>query len=57
MALTLPFVGIGLGRYVFLVRRRKAGEEPERVLLSDRTILVSVVAWVATAAAVLLTVS
>ena len=57
MALTLPFVAVGLGRYVFLVRRRKVGEEPERVLLSDRTIIVSVVAWAATAAAVLLSVS
>lgn len=57
VALTLPFVGVGLGRYLFLVRRRKAGEEPERVLLSDRIVLVCVVAWVATAAAVLLSAS
>ena len=57
VALTLPFVGVGLGRYLFLVRRRRAGEEPERVLLSDRIVLVCVVAWVATAAAVLLSTS
>ena len=53
MALTIPFVVAGLLRYLFLVRERDLGEEPERLLLNDRLILATVGCWAASAAAIL----
>ncbi|HOO78177.1 MAG TPA: decaprenyl-phosphate phosphoribosyltransferase [bacterium] len=46
MFLTLPLVVYGLLRYVFLLQCRGAGEEPERVLLSDPALLGTVALWV-----------
>jgi hypothetical protein len=54
MALTIPFVAFGIGRYVWLVRGRGAGEEPEEVLLRDVPLLTAIVAWTAACAAILL---
>ena len=53
MALTVPFVVGGLGRYLVLVHRHDLGEEPEHVLLTDRTILGCVAAWAVLSAVVL----
>jgi len=53
-ATVLP-VTFGVFRYVYLVRRRGAGEEPDHVLVSDRPILVAVALWVAACAVVLAT--
>jgi 4-hydroxybenzoate polyprenyltransferase len=53
MALTVPFVVVGLGRYLFLVHRHDLGEEPEHVLLSDRVILGAVAGWAVVSAVVL----
>ena len=53
MALTIPFVVLGLVRYLFLVRARDLGEEPERVLLNDRVILATIGCWAVSAAAIL----
>jgi 4-hydroxybenzoate polyprenyltransferase len=53
MALTVPFVVLGLGRYLVLVHRDDLGEEPEHLLLADRTILVCVAVWAVVSAAVL----
>lgn len=50
---TIPFVVFGLFRYLLLVHRRAAGEEPENVLLSDRPILATVAVWAATCGAIL----
>ena len=50
---TIPFVAFGLLRYVYLMRRRGLGEEPDQVLVTDTPILVAVALWVATCAAVL----
>ena len=50
---TIPFVAFGLGRYVYLLRRRGLGEEPDQVLVSDKPILVAVALWVVICAAVL----
>ena len=55
MAVTIPFVVFGIGRYVWLVRGRGAGEEPEEVLLRDAPLLASIVAWAAVCGAILLT--
>jgi 4-hydroxybenzoate polyprenyltransferase len=45
MILTVPFVVFGLGRYLYLARRSDLGEEPDRVLLTDLPVLVTVVLW------------
>jgi 4-hydroxybenzoate polyprenyltransferase len=57
MVLTIPFVAFGIGRYVWLVRGRGAGEEPEEVLLRDLPLLASIVAWAAACGAILLATS
>ncbi|MSO95160.1 MAG: decaprenyl-phosphate phosphoribosyltransferase [Thermoleophilia bacterium] len=53
LVVTVPFVVFGLGRYLQLLRRSDAGEEPENVLLGDRPILVTVAVWAAICAAIL----
>ena len=50
---TIPFVAFGVFRYVFLLRRRGLGEEPDQVLVTDKPILVAVALWVLVCAAVL----
>ena len=50
---TVPFVVFGLGRYLQLLHRHAVGEEPENVLLGDIPILVTVAAWAAACAAIL----
>jgi 4-hydroxybenzoate polyprenyltransferase len=50
---TVPLVAFGVFRYVYLVRRHGAGEEPDQVLVTDRPILIAVALWVAVCAAVL----
>ncbi len=54
LAVTIPFVVFGIGRYVWLIRGRGAGEEPEEVLLRDLPLLAAIVAWAAASAAILL---
>jgi len=48
---TIPFVVYGVLRYLLLVHRRQAGEDPENILLGDLPTLVTVAAWVATCSA------
>lgn len=50
---TVPFVVFGLIRYLQLLHRHAAGEEPENVLLGDIPILVTVAAWAALCTAIL----
>jgi 4-hydroxybenzoate polyprenyltransferase len=54
MAVTIPFVVFGIGRYVLLVRGRGAGEEPEEILLRDVPLLATIAVWAAACAAILL---
>ena len=42
---TVPLVAFGLLRYLYLVHRRDVAEEPDRVLVSDGPILLTVAAW------------
>ena len=51
---TVPFVVFGLFRYLQLLHRHDAGEEPENVLLGDLPILLTVAAWAVACAAILL---
>ena len=42
---TFPFVLYGIFRYLFLIHKDLGGEAPERVLMSDLPLLLSVVLW------------
>jgi 4-hydroxybenzoate polyprenyltransferase len=42
---TIPFVLYGIFRYLYLIHQKKAGGSPERVLLSDRPLLLDIVLW------------
>ncbi len=54
MMLTIPFVGYGLFRYLYLMHIKGAGEAPEDVLLTDRPLRINILLWLGTAALVLL---
>ncbi len=45
LVFTIPFVGFGLMRYLFLVYNRNKGGDPSGVLLVDRAILIDVFLW------------
>ena len=53
MFLTVPFVVIAIGRYLYLVLRRNLGGSPEVLLFRDRSLLASIIAWSASVALVL----
>jgi 4-hydroxybenzoate polyprenyltransferase len=53
MMITIPFVVFGVFRYLLLVHRQGAGEEPDAVLVTDVPILATVALWAATCAAIL----
>lgn len=46
MMLTIPFVVYGLMRYLQLIYEKNEGESPERILLSDKPLIVTVGLWV-----------
>lgn len=53
LSLTVPFVVFGVFRYLYLVHRHGRGDDPARLLFSDRQIIASGVLWAASVAAVL----
>jgi len=53
MMITIPFVGYGIFRYLFLSLNQDEGGSPEEVLLKDVPLLLTVVAWVVTSMIVL----
>jgi 4-hydroxybenzoate polyprenyltransferase len=55
LGLTIPFVVFGVFRYLDLVYRHEQGGRPEKVLLTDRTLIVTVLLYALAALAVLLT--
>ncbi len=55
LGLTIPFVIFGVFRYLHLVYTSRAGERPEQVLLTDRTIIATIVLYGLVVAAVFLT--
>ena len=46
MMLTIPIVIYGVARYLYIIYEKKGGESPERILLSDRPILATVLLWI-----------
>lgn len=44
---TIPVVIYGVMRYLYIIYEKKEGESPERVLLTDRPLLITVVIWLA----------
>lgn len=56
LGLTIPFVIFGLFRYLELVYRHDEGGRPEKVLLTDKTLIVTVALFALTALVVFLTV-
>ena len=50
MPLTIPFVALGVLRYGRLVHGHGRGEEPDRVLLEDRPLQLTIALWVVVAA-------
>ena len=46
---TLPFVLLGMGRYLYLVFLEEKGGRPHEILLMDLRLQIIVVAWIATA--------
>jgi 4-hydroxybenzoate polyprenyltransferase len=53
MVVTVPFVVVGIIRYLQLLHRHALGEEPENVLLGDLPILLTVAGWAATCGVIL----
>lgn len=53
MMLTIPFVIYGIFRYLYLVHHKELGGSPEEVLLSDMPLMIDVVLWLGTAAAIM----
>ena len=42
---TIPVVLYGVMRYLYIIYEKREGESPERVLLTDRPLLITVVLW------------
>jgi hypothetical protein len=53
LMITIPYVVFGIFRYV-LILHRDGGEEPDRILVTDRPILGSVALWACTCGVILL---
>lgn len=45
MMATVPFVIYGVMRYLYIIYEKKEGESPEKVLLTDRPLLSTVIIW------------
>jgi len=45
LMITIPLVIYGIARYLYVIYEKKEGESPERVLLSDKPLLATVVSW------------
>lgn len=45
---TVPLVIYGVMRYLYIIYEKKEGESPERVLLTDRPLLITVILWILT---------
>lgn len=48
MMLTIPFVIYGVARYLYVIYEKKEGESPERVILSDGPLMLTLIGWTLT---------
>ena len=53
LILTVPFVLFGIFRYLFIVHKKNEGGSPERVLLTDIPLIVNILLYGLTAAAII----
>jgi 4-hydroxybenzoate polyprenyltransferase len=51
--LTVPFVWYGIARYLYLIHVKGEGSAPDEVLLKDRSLQISIIAWAAVCVLVL----
>jgi len=42
---TIPFVILGIMRYAQMIYLTQKGEQPEKVLVSDRLLLLTILGW------------
>ena len=54
MMLTIPFVGFGMFRYLYVLNTSSRGESPELIFLKDLPLLISILMWCITVILVLL---
>lgn len=47
LMITVPVVLYAVMRYLYIIYEKKEGESPERVILTDRPLLISVLVWLA----------
>lgn len=52
LVFTIPFVFYGLGRYLYLVVEEDKGSDPSEMLITDRSILLTVLLWGITVVAI-----
>jgi len=45
LVLTIPFVLYGILRYLYLIYQKQLGGSPERVLLEDKPLIISIIVW------------
>jgi 4-hydroxybenzoate polyprenyltransferase len=53
MILSAPLVGIGLFRYLYLLRDSTTPDDPTEILLSDRPLVVTLIGWIVTVSLIL----
>ena len=46
LMITIPLVIYGIARYLYVIYEKKGGESPERILLSDKPLLLTVITWI-----------
>ncbi len=53
MMLTIPFVMFGIFRYLYLIHKKNLGGSPEEIFLTDTPLIINILGWFITAAAIL----
>ncbi len=53
LILTVPFVLFGIFRYLFIVHKKNEGGSPEKVLLTDVPLIINILLYGLTAAAII----
>lgn len=46
LILSIPFVYYGIFRYLYIIHKRRAGDDPTGVLLSDRPMQINLICWI-----------